>query len=249
MIECNLQGKVCVVTGAGKGIGKDIAIRLANAGGHVICVSKNEQSCSGSAKFINDNGGSAEYLAIDVSNGSLVSDACSEILAKYESVDILVNNVGITKDNLILRMSEEDWYDIINTNLNSCFYWTKNLLKTMTKKRWGRIINMSSVVGCVGNFGQANYAAAKAGILGFTKSVAREVASRGITVNAIAPGFICTDMTNNLSESIIEKVKESIPMKQFGDVSDISSVVEFLCSEGAHYVTGQVIHVDGGMYM
>ncbi len=249
MLKCSLHGKTCVVTGAGRGIGKDVAIKLARRGAHVVCVSKNEHSCSGVAQLINEEGYSAEHISVDVSNKDLVSDACSVILNKHNCVDILVNNAGITKDNLMIRMSDEEWLDVINTNLNSCFFWIKNLLKPMLKNRWGRIINISSVVGCLGNFGQSNYAAAKAGILGLTKSIAREVASRGITVNAIAPGFICTNMTETLSESVIEKIKENIPLKRFGEVSDVSAVVEFLCSEGARYITGQVIHVDGGMYM
>ncbi len=249
MIECNLQDKICVVTGAGRGIGKDIAIRLAHAGAHVVCVSKNVQSCSAVAQLINSEGFSAEYLAVDVADNKLVAEACSTILSKYGNVDVLINNAGITRDNLIMRMSDEDWIDVLNTNLSGCFFWTKNLIRSMLKNKWGRIINISSIVGCVGNAGQCNYSAAKAGILGFTKSIAREVASRGITVNAIAPGFIRTDMTDSLNESIVEKIKENIPLKKFGEVSDISAVVEFLCSQGAQYITGQVIHVDGGMYM
>lgn len=249
MSECALQGKVCLVTGAGKGIGKDIAIRLAHAKAHVICVSRTEQSCAGVAQSIINAGLSAEHFAVDVSSSQSVSDMCSAILSKHERVDILVNNAGITRDNLIMRMSDGDWSDVLNTNLSSSFFLTKNLVRPMIKGRWGRIINISSVVGCMGNAGQCNYSAAKAGLLGLTKSIAREVASRGITVNAIAPGFIRTSMTESLGESVVEKIKENIPLQSLGEVSDISSVVEFLCSEGARYITGQVLHVDGGMYM
>jgi 3-oxoacyl-[acyl-carrier protein] reductase len=188
-------------------------------------------------------------MAVDVSDARLVAAACENILSKHGTVDILINNAGIAKDNVMLRMSDGEWNDVINTNLNSCFHWTKGLLRAMLRKRAGRIVNISSVVGCIGNFGQANYAAAKAGIIGFTKSVAREVATRGITANAIAPGFIRTDMTNSLDEAIVEKIRDAIPMKQFGEIEDVVSSIEFLCGEGAKYITGQVIHVDGGMCM
>jgi 3-oxoacyl-[acyl-carrier protein] reductase len=188
-------------------------------------------------------------MAVDVSDAELVAVACENILSKHGAVDILVNNAGIARDNVMLRMSDGEWSDVINTNLSSCFHWTKGLLKAMLRKRAGRIINMSSVVGCIGNFGQANYAAAKAGIIGFTKSIAREVATRGITANAIAPGFIQTDMTNSLDETIIEKIRDTIPMKQLGEIEDVVSIIEFLCGRGAKYITGQVIHVDGGMCM
>ncbi|MDR2720991.1 MAG: 3-oxoacyl-[acyl-carrier-protein] reductase [Puniceicoccales bacterium] len=249
MSESDLSGKVGVVTGAGRGIGRGTALRLASAGVHVICVSKNESSCESVASLILKSGLSAEYIAVDVSNAELVATTCEGVLSKHGTVDILVNNAGITRDNVMLRMSDGEWNDVIDTNLSSCFYWTKGLLKPMLKERAGRIINVSSIVGCVGNFGQANYAAAKAGIIGFTKSVAREVATRGITVNAVAPGFIRTDMTNSLNESIIEKIRDTIPMRQLGEVDDVASVIEFLCSRRAKYITGQIIRVDGGMCM
>lgn len=249
MIECNLQGKVCLVTGAGRGIGEDIATRLARAGAHVVCVSRNEKSCSVVAQAIIDAGFSAEYQAVDVSSSELVAEACSKILSIHNKIDIIVNNAGITRDNLVMRMTDTEWIEVLNTNLSSCFFWIHGLIRPMLKEHWGRVINISSVVGSIGNAGQCNYSAAKAGILGLTKSIAREVASRGITVNAVAPGFIRTSMTEGLSESVTEKIKENIPLKFFGEVSDISAVVEFLCSEGARYITGQVVHVDGGMYM
>jgi 3-oxoacyl-[acyl-carrier protein] reductase len=247
--ESSLSGKICIVTGAGRGIGRATALKLASAGAHMICVSKNESSCASTAKEIRESGHGAEHIAVDASDGKLVAAVCESILSKHGGVDILINNAGIVRDNLMLRMSDEEWNEVINTNLSSCFHWTKGLLRAMVKKRNGRIVNLSSVVGCTGNFGQANYAAAKAGVIGFTKSVAREVATRGITVNVVAPGFIQTDMTNTLGKDIIEKIKETIPMKQLGEVEDVASVIKFLCSDEAKYVTGQVIHVNGGMYM
>jgi 3-oxoacyl-[acyl-carrier protein] reductase len=249
MVEQELSGKICVVTGAGRGIGKAIAISLAKIGGHIICVSKSEESCGASAQDIRDQGYSAEHMAVDVSSAESVSAACKNILDKYSAADILINNAGITRDNLMLKMSQLEWQEVLDTNLNSCFYWTKNLLHPMMKKRWGRIINMASIVGLIGNFGQANYAAAKAGIIGFTKSIAREVASRGITANAVAPGFIRTDMTSKLSENIVAELLKNIPMKELGTPEDVAETVKFLCSHGAKYVTGHVINVDGGMVM
>ena len=207
--------KVAVVTGASRGIGKAIAMNLAREDIHVICVSRSEASYSSVVEDIRSQGGSAEGVAVDVASFSAVSDACSSLLEKHHAIDILVNNAGITRDNLMLRMKEEEWDDVIQTNLNSCFNWVKNLLHPMTKQRWGRIINISSVVGIHGNFGQCNYAAAKAGIIGFTKALAQEVAGRNITVNAIAPGFIDTDMTKTLSESITDAILKSIPMKKW----------------------------------
>ncbi|MDR1595419.1 MAG: 3-oxoacyl-[acyl-carrier-protein] reductase [Puniceicoccales bacterium] len=245
----DLSGKVCVVTGAGRGIGKAIAVVLAQCGGHVICVSKSEESCGKLSEELRGDGFSADHIAVDVSSPENVSDACGVILKKHGVVDILVNNAGITRDSLVLRMSDKDWQDVVATNLNSCFHWTRHLLHAMIKKRWGRIVNVSSVVGIVGNFGQANYAAAKAGIIGFTKSVAREVVSRGITVNAVAPGFIQTDMTKNLSETVVSEILKNIPMKEFGTPMDVAGVVRFLCFPETRYITGQVINVDGGMVM
>jgi 3-oxoacyl-[acyl-carrier protein] reductase len=249
MSEQNLSGKICVVTGAGRGIGKAIAEMLAEAGGYVICVSKSEESCGTLAKDLRSKGFSAEHFAVDVSSSDEVASVCKTILAQYQSVDVLVNNAGIARDNLMLRMSERDWKDVLDTNLSSCFYWTKALIHPMIKKNWGRIINVSSIVGIRGNFGQTNYAAAKAGIIGFTKSAAREVASRGITVNAIAPGFIQTDMTKKLGDAIVTEVLKNIPMKKFGTPEDVANAVKFLCSQGAQYITGHVINVDGGLGM
>ncbi len=243
------EKRVALVTGAGRGIGKAIAEKLAAEGNTVLCVSKNADSCGAVAESIKAAGGQAKAYAVDVANGDAVRTACEEILKEYERVDILVNNAGITRDMLILRMSDADWHEVLNTNLSSCFYWTRNLVRPMTQKRWGRIVNISSVVGLIGNPGQANYAAAKAGMLGLTKALARELASRNVTVNAVAPGFITTDMTSKLDASIQEAVSKQIPLKRFGEPSDISEMTAFLCSDKAGYITGQVFTVDGGMAM
>lgn len=239
--------KVCLVTGAGRGIGRAIAIELAKNGHHVICVSKSETNCSSVANEILESGNSAEYMAVDVSDSHSIFEACKTFLGKYSAIDILINNAGITRDNLVLRMSDDDWKDVISVNLTSCFFWIKNLLHPMIKKRWGRIINISSVVGLIGNAGQANYSASKAGIVGLTKSVAREVASRGITVNAIAPGFIESSMTEKLSDDIKSEILKNIPAKKFGTPEDVAAAVGFLCSERARYINGHVLNVDGGM--
>jgi len=241
--------KLALVTGAGRGIGRAIATALVRDGMEVICVSKSPDSCGATAQAITESGGLAQSLAVDVSDGNAVREACEKIIEERERVDVLVNNAGITRDNLLFRMEEEDWNDVIATNLSSCFHWTKALGRPMTRKRWGRIVNVSSVVGLTGNAGQANYSAAKAGIIGFTKSLAREFAARSVTVNAVAPGFIETDMTSGLDERIMEAAISTIPLKRFGTVDDIAEMVAFICSEKAGYVTGQVFTVDGGMVM
>ena len=240
--------RVALVTGAGRGLGASIAKNLAKQSIHVICVSRS-RNCEKIAQEILDDGGSAEALPVDVSDKNAVEQACVQLLEQHPTIDILVNNAGITRDALVLRMSDADWDDVLRTNLSSCFYWTKGLLRPMTQQRWGRIVNISSVVGKMGNFGQANYAAAKAGIIGFTKSVAKEVASRNITVNAIAPGFIASDMTAALPEKVVEDMKKMIPMKRMGAPEDIANAVQFLCSDAASYITGEVLTVDGGMTM
>jgi 3-oxoacyl-[acyl-carrier protein] reductase len=249
MNEDTVKKRVAVVTGAGRGIGRGIAEALAKDGAHVICVSKSESSCGAAADSIREQGGSADALAVDVSSGEQIRNACEALLEQHECVDILVNNAGITRDNLLFRMEEDDWNDVINTNLTSCFHWIKALGRPMTRKRWGRIVNVASVVGLTGNAGQANYSAAKAGMIGLTKSLAREFSARSVTVNAIAPGFIDTDMTSELDERVKEGALGTIPLKRFGTVADIAEMAAYLCSDKASYVTGQVFTVDGGMVM
>ena len=241
--------KTAVVTGAGRGIGRGIAEALARDGIEVYCVRKSEASCGAAAESIRESGGNAHALAVDVSSGEEIRAACEKLLEEKQCIDILVNNAGITRDNLLFRMEEDDWNAVLNTNLTSCFHWIKSLGRPMTRKRWGRIVNVSSVVGLTGNAGQANYAAAKAGMIGLTKSLAREFAARTVTVNAIAPGFIETDMTSGLDDRVKEVALGQIPLKRFGKVDDIAEMTSFLCSEKASYVTGQVFTVDGGMVM
>jgi len=241
--------RTALITGAGRGIGKAIAEKLAAEGVKVLCVSKNPDSCGAVAAAVTAAGGQAQAYPVDVADSAAVKAACEQILKDHERVDILVNNAGITRDMLLLRMSDDDWNSVINTNLSSCFYWTKALLQPMARARWGRIVNISSVVGIMGNAGQANYSAAKAGMLGFTKSLARELAGRNITVNAVAPGFITTDMTSKLSPEILEGVQKIIPLKRFGEANDVATMTAYLASDQASYVTGQVFAIDGGMAM
>ena len=248
MSEANEQ-KIALVTGAGRGIGREIALKLAQDGHKVICVSKSESSCGSAAEFIKEQGFDAVAKAVDVSDGKAVEAASAEFLKEYGNIDILVNNAGITRDTLLFRMSDDDWDAVIQTNLSSAFYWSKHLARPMTRKRWGRIINISSVVGIMGNAGQANYAAAKAGMIGMTKSLAREFAARKVTVNVVAPGFIETDMTNELSDEVKAGATGMIPLKRFGQVGDIAAMVSYLASEQASYITGQTFTVDGGMVM
>jgi 3-oxoacyl-[acyl-carrier protein] reductase len=245
------NNRTALVTGAGRGIGKAIAETLARNGVTVICVSKSADSCGSAAAAITKAGGKARALAVDVSDGAAVAKAAEALLAEIPVIDILVNNAGITRDGLLFRMSDADWNDVISTNLSSCFHWTKHLARPMTRARWGRIVNITSVSGIMGNAGQANYSAAKAGIIGFTKAVAREFASRSVTVNAVAPGFIKTDMTTEFvnKPEISAKILEVVPLKRFGEALDIANMCAYLCSEEAGYVTGQVFTVDGGMAM
>ncbi len=238
-----------VVTGAGRGIGKAIAEALARHGVKVICVSKSESSCGAVADAIVAAGGAARALAVDVADGAAVAKAAEQLLADEGKIDILVNNAGITRDGLLARMSEDDWNAVIQTNLTSCFHWTKAIGWPMCRARYGRIVNIASVVGLVGNAGQANYAAAKGGMIAFTKSVAKEFARRNVTANVVAPGFIRTDMTSVLSEDVQKAAQSVIPMQRFGEASDVAAMAAFLCSEEAGYITGQVFTVDGGMAM
>ncbi len=238
--------RVALVTGAGRGIGKVIAERLASHGHTVLCVSKSD-TCVAVANDILAAGGKAKAYQVDVSDPAAVAKACEQILAEHGAVEILVNNAGITRDKLVMAMSEQDWNDVLSTNLSSAFYWVKGLVRPMTKKRWGRVISISSVTGVIGNAGQANYAAAKAGLHGLTMTLARELAGRAITANAIAPGFITTEMTDVLPEEVKGKILERIPLARFGSTTDIAAMVDFLASEEGGYITGQVISVDGGM--
>ncbi|MFL2835517.1 MAG: 3-oxoacyl-[acyl-carrier-protein] reductase [Coraliomargaritaceae bacterium] len=243
------EKKIALVTGAGRGIGKAIALSLAEEGYHIICVSRSESSCGAVAKEIESSGGSAEAHALDVSDASSVEKACEALLEKHGLINILVNNAGITKDNLVFRMGEEDWDAVLNTNLKSVFTFAKHLARPMTRKRRGRIINIASVIGLIGNAGQANYSAAKAGIIGLSKSLAKEFAARNVTVNVVAPGFIETDMTSILSEEQKTSILGVIPMKRMGKASDIANITTFLASDKSDYITGQVFTVDGGMVM
>lgn len=244
-----MDKKIALVTGAGRGIGKSIAQLLATKGHHVICVSRSLGSCGAVADTINAAGGSAQALAVDVADNTAVAAASEQLLEVHGTIDILVNNAGITRDGLLFRMSDKDWDDVIGTNLTSCFSWIKTLARPMTRQRWGRIINISSVTGLTGNAGQANYAAAKAGMLGLTKSLAKEFAARKVTVNAVAPGFIETDMTAELNEQQQQAILGLIPMKRMGTAADVAHVAAFLASEQAAYITGQVFTVDGGLVM
>lgn len=241
--------RTAVVTGAGRGIGKAIAETLGRHGVKVICVSKSESSCGAVAAAITAAGGAARALAVDVADGAAVAKAAAALLAEEGKIDILVNNAGITRDGLLARMSEEDWNAVIQTNLTSCFHWTKAIGWPMCRARYGRIVSIASVVGLVGNAGQANYAAAKGGMIAFTKSVAKEFARRNVTANVVAPGFIRTDMTAVLSEDVQKAAQAVIPMQRFGEAADVAAMAAFLCSEESGYITGQVFTVDGGMAM
>jgi len=243
-----LTGKVALITGAGSGIGRCVAVELAEAGATVIINDYLEELAEKTTKEILARNKKAFSLVFDVSNYSEVSKKVKEIL-KETPIHILVNNAGITRDALFVRMKEEDWDRVMAINLKGMFNCTQAVIRSMIKEGWGRIINISSVIGLMGNAGQANYAAAKAGVIGFTKSIAKEFAHKGITANAVAPGFIDTPMTKNLSENIKQEYIKIIPMGRFGLPEDISGLVIFLASEKASYITGQVINVDGGMLM
>ena len=247
-MSSTMKGRVALVTGASRGIGKAIALRLAARGATIIAAARNHNA-EPTAVEIRAAGGTAETLALDVSDELAVADVLAGALGKHEHIDILVNNAGITRDQLLMRMKREDWHAVIGTNLTAAFSCTQALVKSMVKQRWGRIVNLTSVVGQAGNAGQANYAASKAGLIGFTKSLAAELASRNITVNAVAPGLIDTDMTRAVSPGAHEEWAARIPMKRLGTPDDVAAAVEFLASDEASYITGQVLAVNGGMYM
>ena len=245
-----LNGKVAVVTGASRGIGRAVAIRLASEGATVVINYNGSRERAEEVKAeIEQAGGKAESKQGNVSDYQACEEMCKEIVSELGSVDILVNNAGITRDGLLMKMSEEDYDAVLDTNLKGTFNCIRFVARQMIKQRGGRIINMSSVSGVLGNAGQANYSASKAGVIGLTKSAARELASRGITVNAIAPGFINTEMTEVLSDKVKEGAVAQIPLGKFGETEDIANAVAFLASEGARYITGQVLNVDGGMAM
>ena len=244
-----LADKVAVVTGAGRGIGRAVALAYARMGADVACVSRTEENSANVAAEVEALGRRAWPLAVDVSDTAAVDAAAKEILELAGRVDILVNNAGVTRDNLLMRMSEEEWDTVLNTNLKGAFNFTRALTRPFIKQRSGRIINIASVTGLIGNAGQSNYAASKAALIGFTKSIARELAPRGITVNAIAPGFIETDMTAVLDDKVREEVLGRVPLGRFGSSDDIAHAAAFLAMEPTGYVTGQVLTVDGGMVM
>ena len=244
-----LANQIAVVTGAGRGIGRAIALKLAGEGADVVCVSRTLENSEKVAAEIRALGRKAWAHAVDVSNGEAVASAAEKILQEAGRVDILVNNAGVTKDGLLMRMSDADWDAVLDTNLKGAFSFTKGFARALIKQRSGRIINISSVIGLIGNAGQCNYSASKAGLIGFTKSVARELASRGITCNAIAPGFIETDMTSVLDEKMRGELLKQIPLGTFGQADDIAAAVLFLAGASARYITGQVLTVDGGMVM
>jgi len=242
----NLSDKVAIVTGSGRGIGKAIALKLAEDGANVV-VNDVAETVNAVAEEIKTMSRQALAVVADISSAPDVTRLVDTTIATYGRVDILVNNAGITRDQLLLRMSDEDWDKVLNVNLKSVFLCTRAVLKHMVKQRWGRIVNISSIVGIIGNPGQANYASAKAGIIGFTRTIAKEVASRSITVNAIAPGFIDTEMTQKLPEEWKQQLKSRIPVGYLGTPRDVAEAVVFLASEEARYITGQVLNVDGGM--
>ncbi len=245
-----LENKTAIVTGGSRGIGRSICLELAKQGANVVtCYASGAAGAEETVKLCEELGVKAMAVKTDVACGEEVAAMVDKVKAEFGSIDILVNNAGITKDNLMLKMTEEDFEQVIDTNLKGAFLFTKNVSKIMLKQRAGKIINISSVVGVRGNAGQVNYSASKAGLIGMTKSVAKELASRGITCNAVAPGFIETDMTAKLPEAVVDEMKKTIPMKCMGSGEDIANLVAFLASDNARYITGQVICVDGGMAM
>ncbi|MFT5259764.1 MAG: 3-oxoacyl-[acyl-carrier protein] reductase [Saprospiraceae bacterium] len=246
MSDLFLQNQLCLVTGASRGIGAAIAQKLSGLGATVVGTATSQKGADAISIALGDNG---TGMVLNVTDAESISDLLAAINEKYGAISILVNNAGITRDNLLMRMKEEEWDDIMDTNLKSVYRMSKACLRGMTKARFGRIINISSVVGATGNAGQANYAAAKAGLIGFSRSLAQEIATRNITVNVVAPGFIQTDMTDDLPEAQKEALLTKIPMARLGSPDDVAGAVAYLASPWAEYVTGSVIHVNGGMYM
>ncbi len=246
----SLKGKNALVTGGSRGIGRAISVRLASMGAHVfINYVSNPEAAQKTQKKVTDAGGSADLLAFNVADATQAQNAIKSLIKEAGSLDILINNAGITRDGLMARMKEDDWDAVLDTNLKGSFICAKAAARSMMKKRWGRIVNISSVIGFAGNAGQVNYSSAKAGMQGLTKSMAREFASRNITVNSVAPGYIVTDMTRDLSDEIKEKIKAEIPLASLGSPEDVAGAVAFLVGDDSIYITGQTIHVNGGMYM
>lgn len=243
----DLTGRVALVTGASRGIGRAIAVRLAACGASVAGVARSLEGLEATLKAIREAGGTAEGFAADVASAEDVQRVVDEVEAKFQRIDVLVNNAGVTRDGLVLRMEDKAWDEVIDTNLKGTFLFCRAVGALMMRARFGRIVNISSVSGLMGNPGQANYSASKAGVIGFSKTVARELASRGITVNVVAPGFITTDMTDVLPEKVKAEVRERIPVRRLGNPEDIADLVCYLAGPAASYVTGQVIAVDGGM--
>jgi 3-oxoacyl-[acyl-carrier protein] reductase len=244
------EGRVALVTGGGRGIGRAIAVRLAEEGAKVaISYRSNEQEAQKTADMVRESGAECAIFKGDVAESEDVEALLKSVNEALGAVDILVNNAGVTKDNIMLRMKDDEFDSVIQTNLKGTYLCTKAVLRGMVRSRWGRIVNVSSVVGLIGNAGQANYAASKAGIIGLTKSVAREVAPRGITVNAVAPGYVETELTSGLPDEVKDQIRSQTPAGRIGEPGEIAEVVAFLCGEGASYVTGQTVAVDGGMVM
>ena len=242
-----LKNKVAIVTGASRGIGRSVAQEISKSGAHVVCVSRSEDDLLKISKKLNDEGFSSSSFVCDVSNSNDFKKLIDDTVSKFNQVDILVNNAGITKDNLIMRMSESDWNTVIDVNLKGVFNGIKAVSRQMMKQKYGRIINISSIVGLIGNPGQANYAASKAGVIGLGKAVSKELASRNITVNTIAPGYIETDMVEDIQETVKDNLFKQIPLGRIGKPTDIATAVLYLASDEAGYITGQTLTIDGGM--
>jgi 3-oxoacyl-[acyl-carrier protein] reductase len=245
----SLEGKIALVTGATRGIGKAIALSLGEQGATVIGTATSESGAQTISAFLSDANITGTGLVLNVTDADSIEAVVSQVETDFGAPTILVNNAGITRDNLLMRMKDDEWNDIIDTNLTPIYKLSKRCLRAMTKARWGRIITITSVVGVMGNAGQTNYAAAKAGVIGFSKSLAREVGARGITVNTVAPGFIDTDMTSSLADAHKEALLENVPVKRLGEPEEIAAAVSFLASESAAYITGETLNVNGGMYM
>jgi len=246
-IQVDLSGQTAIVTGASRGIGKSIALALGRAGAKVACVARSEEKLAETVGEITDAGGTAKAYPADVTDSAAAQQVIEGVVGEWGQLDILVNNAGITRDTLIPRMSDEEWDDVIATNLRSVFLFTRGAIQEMMRKRSGRIINISSVSGIMGNPGQSNYSASKAGIIGFTQTVAREIAGRKVTVNSICPGFIATEMTDALGPAVQDEVKKRVPAKRLGEAEEVADAVLYLASESAAYITGQTLVIDGGL--